>query len=149
MGELFELGLKSLSIAASVPAIFLSFHVVRHWAPEAKRAFVERRDAADWLVLGVTSSFLGIMLNMLYWTVWWLAHFGEGMELQSWMVENGSYFNLATRQLLVIVAAWCHLKAYHIHARGQSRDPGTYLWPLSLVTLTAQLAVMVLGGMHV
>ncbi len=122
-----------LTVSLSIPAIVLCAMVLRHWFPESIRAIRERRDAADWLVLGVMTSFSSIVGNTSWWAIYW------GMRIvdhpsQEWWLSNGSFANLFTRQGAVLVAAFCHLKAYQTFtARGGSVRPETHLlWSLGL-----------------
>lgn len=138
---------ETLAVATSIPAIFLCGLVLIHWFPEARRAFWERRDAADWLVLGVSVSFTGMLLATIYWSLFWtLTRLDQPSA--AWFSDNGALFNLFTRQTAVIAAAWCHLKAYHSHARSKSKDPTFHLkWTLALAALLA-LAISLIGSFH-
>lgn len=138
---------ETMAVATSIPALFLCGLVLIHWFPEARRAFWERRDAADWLVLGVAVSFTGMLLSTLYWSAFWtLTRLDQPGAV--WFSENGALFNLFTRQTAVIVAAWCHLKAYHLHRKASVKDPTFHLkWTLALGALAA-LVLSLLGGIY-
>ncbi len=138
---------ETLAAATSIPALFLCGLVLIHWFPEARRAFWERRDAADWLVLGVSVSFTGMLLSTLYWAAFWTLT-RVGQPSAAWFSDNGALFNLFTRQTAVIAAAWCHLKAYHAHAQARSKDPAFHLkWTLAMGALAA-LALSIIGGFY-
>lgn len=138
---------ETLAVATSIPALFLCGLVLIHWFPEARRAFWERRDAADWLVLGVSVSFTGMLLATLYWSLFWtLTRLDQPSA--AWFSDHGALFNLFTRQTAVIAAAWCHLKAYHAHARAKTKDPAFHLkWTLAMGALVA-LSLSIIGGLY-
>lgn len=100
-----------LTVALSLPAVLMCLMVIRHWMPQARRAVRQRRDAADWLILGVTISFAGVAANMTWWAVYWLSRVWDHAS-QAWLLDTGSIVNLFSRQGAVIAAAYCHLKAY-------------------------------------
>lgn len=100
-----------LTVALSLPAVLMCLMVVRHWTPQASRALRERRDAADWLILGVTISFAGVAANMSWWAVYWFARVWDHAS-QVFLLDAGSIVNLFSRQGAVIAASYCHLKAY-------------------------------------
>lgn len=135
-----------ITISLSVPALILCALVLAHWLPEAGRAVRERRDAADWLVLGVVSSFMGIIVNISWWSVYW------GMRVldhpsQGWLLDHGSFINIFSRQGAVIIAAWCHLKAYHLFSKGEAREPSVHLqWSMAVAGLLALTLIMTSGG---
>jgi hypothetical protein len=135
------------AVATALPALVLSGLVLYHWFPEAFKALRRGRDAADWLVLGVAVSFLGMLLSTLYWAAYWLARF-LGSPAQSVLLEHGNLFNLFTRQGAIIVAAWCHLKAYHMFNReGGGADPTWHLKWTMAVTALIVLGITMLGGL--
>lgn len=100
-----------LTVALSLPAVLMSLMVIRHWLPQARRAFQERRDAADWLILGVTVSFSGVAVNMSWWAAYWFSRVWDHGS-QAFLLDTGSIVNLFSRQGAVLVASYCHLKAY-------------------------------------
>lgn len=117
-----------MTVSLSATAIILCLLVLKHWLPEARRAVRERRDAADWLVLGVATSFTGVALNMLWWGTYRAFEVYELRDLQAWMYEWGPAVNLVTRQTAVIAAAYFHLKAYHMFSKYGSRNPAYHFW---------------------
>jgi len=134
-----------VAIATSFPAIILSLMVLKHWFPEARRAVWERRDAADWLVLGVTASFIGAAATMIWWSSY-LALTHIGSPSAAWFMRNGTLFNIFSRQLPIIIAAWCHLNAYKVFTKGSVQDPTFQLkWTLAVGALGA-LVLTLLGG---
>lgn len=117
-----------MTVSLSATAIILCLLVLKHWLPEARRAVRERRDAADWLVLGVATSFTGVVLNMLWWGTYRAFEVYALRDLQAWMYEWGPAVNLVTRQTAVIAAAYFHLKAYHMFSKYGSRNPAYHFW---------------------
>lgn len=122
MNQLVEI----MTVVLSVPALLLSALVLKHWFPQARKALLENRLAADWLVLGVTINFIGIILNTGYWSLFWTST-TLGWGIAPVLMDNGGIANLATRYTPVIGAAWCHLMAYHTFVKGDRRSPTTWL----------------------
>lgn len=116
------------NVALSIAAVIMCAAVLRHWLPEARWAASERRDAADWLVLGVATSFLGILLNTSYWALYVASEVYQLTALGQALLAASPGVNLITRQLSVLVAAWCHLNAYHQFSREGSRNPAYHFW---------------------
>lgn len=136
-----------LTVTLSVPAIMMCVMVLAHWLPESLRAARERRDAADWLVLGVMTSFAGILANISWWAVYWLMRILDDPG-QQWWLDNGSFANLFTRQGAVIVAAFCHLKAYQTFRAqpGRLAPEGLLLVGIGLSGLLFILLTAFTGG---
>lgn len=107
-----------LTVALSLPAVLMCLMVIRHWLPQARRALRDRRDAADWLILGVTISFAGVAANMAWWAAFWLSRV-TGHASQQLFLDAGSSVNLFSRQGAVLAAAYCHLKAYQTFRASQ------------------------------
>lgn len=122
--------LELLTIGLSVPAAILCGVVLTKWIPEAYRALRRDKDAADWLVLGVTIGFLGIELNLLYWTAYWAVSYVSATQspILPTFLEWGSTWNLFTRQIPVIIASWCHLHAYYLFGKGKGQHPSKPLF---------------------
>lgn len=133
--------IELLSLAMSFPAAILCLFVVKHWFPEASRVIRNPIEAADWLVLGVTFSFIGIFLNLMYWTTWWGVEFFLGhdhwfsVKLTTW----GALWNLLTRQILILAAAWCHLHAYYLFSKKETTHPS------KLLHLSVGVAILILS----
>lgn len=129
MNDMIDTVTRTLTVSLSIPALVLCCMVLVRWFPEAFRSVRERRDAADWLVLGVAISFLGIVINIGSWSSYWLMWLldVDPEVYRSWG-RNSAIVNLMTRQVAVIAAAYCHLKAYSLFSPGRDRDPSIYLW---------------------
>lgn len=136
-----------MTVSLSATAIILCLLVLKHWMPEARRAVRERRDAADWLVLGVTMSFTGVLLNMAWWGTYRALELYRFTDAQAWMYEQGPWVNLVTRQTAVIAAAYFQLKAYHMFSKYGSRNPAYHFWwTLGASALMALAMFLTTGG---
>ena len=102
---------KEVSLAATVPTIWLCVVVLRLWGLEAlKEAFNKYRAPATWMLMGVALSFLGKLGDNSWWGIAWLhsyfAHPG-----QTWWFENGVFSNVIFRQALGVAAGYCHVRS--------------------------------------
>lgn len=144
--ELLSDILRAMTTSLTFPAIFLCGMVLWRWSPKAWTALWKRqRDAADWLVLGVTTFVIGASLNMAYWgTYWWLQN--SGNPLYGTLNDYGPYVNLFTRQGMAVISCLCHLRAYRVHT--EKRSPYLiYLWA-SLVAVTLFSTLQLLENMR-
>ena len=110
------------SIALVVPAVVLSVMVLYHWAPKAvKLLFVPGRSATDWLVIGIAVSFSAFLCNSLYWGVHYLAVYVNNAELAEKTYHASAGVNILTRNGPYILAAICHLAAFHTYTAHPKR----------------------------
>lgn len=103
-----------LSLALTVPTILLALVVVFVWAKETIKAFgipAKERTSAQWLIIGVAVSFIGMVLDNSYWGAAWTASFEEWGCTGS-LFESGVFANIPFRQGTGIFAAYCHLRSY-------------------------------------
>lgn len=102
---------ESISLAATIPLLWLSFIVLKIWGKEACSALIKKeKTPVEWLLLGVAISFVGSILDNSYWFVTWaLFFFGEPAAVE-WF-KNGVFANIPFRQVAGIAAAYCHIKS--------------------------------------
>ena len=103
-----------ISLGLAVPAMLLSAMVVLKWrtpACQAYRTMASSRTPDQWIILGVFISFLGGLLDSMYWQAAWTAIFAE-VCFKDWLMLHGSIPNIFSRNICDILAAWCHLMAY-------------------------------------
>lgn len=110
-----------ISLVWTWPVIILGFGVVLHWCPSVYRSLAKREDlkAHDWLILGVTVSFLGAIVDNAYWGIAWTADYLHS-EYRDWWFRHGVYSNVLFRQLAGAYAAYCHMRAYY-HGKTANR----------------------------
>jgi hypothetical protein len=72
---------------------------------------------AQWLILGVSISFVGAFMDNLYWAIPWTLHF-IGSAHADFFFMLGVHFNIFFRQSTGILAALCHLKSFYAGRRG-------------------------------
>jgi hypothetical protein len=67
---------EAVSLGLTVPTIILSLAVVRAWGPRVWFAVQQgKMSEAQWLILGVSISFVGAFLDNLYWSIPWTLHY--------------------------------------------------------------------------
>lgn len=69
--------------------------------------------AYDWLLLGILISFVGKILDAMYWQVAWTSYL-KNTSLKQSLLDYGTAANLPLRQLPIVLACICHLKAAHL-----------------------------------
>lgn len=109
---------EAISLGLTVPTIILSLAVVRAWGPRVWFAIRHgQMTEAQWLILGVSISFVGAFMDNLYWAIPWSLHF-IGSEHADFFFMLGVHFNIFFRQSTGILAALCHLKSFYAGRRG-------------------------------
>lgn len=109
---------EAISLGLTVPTIILSLAVVRAWGPRVWFAIRQgQMTEAQWLILGVSISFVGAFMDNLYWAIPWSLHF-IGNEHADFFFMLGVHFNIFFRQSTGILAALCHLKSFYAGRRG-------------------------------
>lgn len=109
---------EALSLGLTVPTIILSLAVVRAWGPRVWFAIRHgQMTEAQWLILGVSISFVGAFLDNLYWSIPWTLHYINSTYAEFWFLL-GVHFNVFFRQSVGILAALCHLKSFYAGRNG-------------------------------
>ena len=85
-------------------AVILHYFQADWWRKPRKWA------AMDWLLVGIIVSFAGKLADGIYWHATWNA-VSAGTPLGKRMLAEGTFYNLFFRQLPIIAAAVCHLRA--------------------------------------
>lgn len=96
------------SLIMSVPTILGAIAVVFLWG---RPTIFQRATTRDWIMLGVTISFVGQIGDNVYWGVAWTANFLDSPWASS-LFQAGVFSNIPFRQGCGTVAAYCHLRAY-------------------------------------
>ena len=123
---------EAISLGLTVPTIILSLAVVRAWGPRVWFAIRQgQMSEAQWLILGVSISFVGAFLDNLYWSIPWTLHYINSTHAEYFFLL-GVHFNMFFRQSTGILAALCHLKSFYAGRRGYRS--------LSFLLLLAHLA---------
>jgi len=109
---------EAISLGLTVPTIILSLAVVRAWGPRVWFAIRHgQMTEAQWLILGVSISFVGAFMDNLYWAIPWTLHYIGSEHATSWFLR-GVHFNIFFRQSTGILAALCHLKSFYAGRHG-------------------------------
>lgn len=105
-----------LSLFLTVPTIVLAAVVIYLWGPKALSIarIGHPVRSADWFIIGVTIGFVGQFFDNLYWAIPWSLSYIESQHTDLFMF-NGVWFNIPSRQLCGIIAAYCHIKSYILH----------------------------------
>ena len=109
---------EAVSLGLTIPTIILSLAVVRAWGPSVWFAIQKgKMSEAQWLILGVSISFVGAFLDNLYWSIPWTLHYVSSTHAEFWFLL-GVHFNVFFRQSVGILAALCHLKSFYSGRNG-------------------------------
>ena len=109
---------EAISLGLTIPTIILSLAVVRAWGPRVWFAIRHgQMTEAQWLILGVSISFVGAFMDNLYWAIPWTLHFISS-EHADFFFMLGVHFNIFFRQSTGILAALCHLKSFYAGRQG-------------------------------
>ena len=109
---------EAISLGLTVPTIILSLAVVRAWGPRVWFAIRQgQMTEAQWLILGVSISFVGAFMDNLYWSIPWTLHFISS-EHAEYFFMLGVHFNIFFRQSTGILAALCHLRSFYAGRSG-------------------------------
>lgn len=106
--------IELISLGLAVPAMLLSALVVVKWripAANAYRTMASARTPDQWIVLGVFISFLGGLMDSMYWQAAWTAVCAN-LPCGDNLMGYGAFPNIFSRNVCDILAAWCHLMAY-------------------------------------
>lgn len=112
---------EAVSLAMTIPTVMLGLGVVYLWGGAAIKSLKDKTlDSHGWFILGVVVSFVGSVLDNLYWAIPWTSSF-IGSDNTSFLMSIGVYFNIFFRQGAGIFAAYCHLKAADLSSTTPSR----------------------------
>ena len=100
-----------VSLFLTVPTVILAATVVFVWHKSAIRSLMHKpRTGTDWLIMGVAISFIGSLVDNLFWGIVWTAAFLESDKTID-LFNVGVFFNIFFRQLAGICAGFCHIKS--------------------------------------
>ena len=133
-----------ISLTLTPPTVILGFGVLFKWfKPVVTSLKSKTLKAYDFFLLGVFVSFVGSIVDNLYWSIPWSSSF-IGTEYTDYLMSIGVYFNIIFRQCSGILAAYFHLKAADLYADKPSRIVNTLLGYsyLSAVALSTTLVII-------
>lgn len=100
-----------ISLFLTIPTILFSIAVLAIWSKHGIESLKIVKMPMDWLIIGVCISFLGIVLDNLFWTmILSVRYYSNDLHLD--VIQMALYYNVFVRQLFGICAAYCHLKSY-------------------------------------
>lgn len=135
-----------LSIALTVPTLFLGILVVYLWHKSAIKAIKkdkEDRDETDYLILGITIGFVGAIIDNAYWGIAWLSSYLD-LNNKSFWFESGVYANIPFRQIAKIIAGYLHIKGFILATQHSNKKMATINFLLILITLIAAILLLVI-----
>lgn len=102
-----------ISMLLTGPLIVAGAYVSWYFRLESHRTLMKKsgsRGPADYLNLGVELSFLGKMLDAIYWAIPWTLHY-QGSDWAAFFFMVGCIPNILFRQSMGIAAGACHIIA--------------------------------------
>lgn len=136
--------LHLISLSLTFPALFFCILVIMVWGKDSVNSLFKDKSPSDWLIIGVLLGFIGFFIDNLYWGVWWsLDYFSIYSDLKELLIKYGILVNIMFRQVLVIAAGYCHIKAF---LGMKKKDFPIYLWVYSLLAGLIYAVVLFLSG---
>ena len=109
-----------ISLALTSPTMISAGVVIALWHKAAWRALWSReRSAYQWLILGVSASFVGGFLDNAWWGIAW-GHEFLGSTAAAWWFTHGVFANIPFRQLAGIAAGFCHVRSAMMGTEGRN-----------------------------
>jgi hypothetical protein len=101
-------------IVLTIFIYILSFAVVFHYRKglRPRKQWREWR-TSDWLILGIVLAFSGKILDAIYWHIAWQVFLLDSQKAE-FLFKWGTTANIPLRQLPIIAAALCHLRAAYV-----------------------------------
>lgn len=129
-----------ISNTLTVPTIILSIMVVYIWfKPSLEVIRSPHRTTEGWFIIGVSLGFLGEILDGAYWFLAWnFSYFGAEEQTQV-MLEYGPFFNIFFRQLMTILAAYCHIRSAFSYSAEVSKEKTDRIRRLPLICIISGL----------
>lgn len=104
-----------VSLWLGFSSIIAAAWTLKHYWPRA-HAFLRNPTTLDftgWLVLGVCFGFAGSVLDSSYWQAAWSSAFLNHFT-RAWLFDHGVMANILFRNIALLLAAYCHYRAYLI-----------------------------------
>ena len=89
------------------------FHKWGYRSYQAARTPNYKRQAAQWLMLGIIISYTGGFFDNDYWGLAWSADYSN-WKSRDWLFEWGAVFNIPFRQIAGVIGLYCHLMGYYM-----------------------------------
>lgn len=132
-----------LSLFLTLPTIIMACVVIYLWGPKTAFILKGKRPIkdCDWFIIGVTVGFIGQFADNLYWAIpWSLSYIGS--EYTDLFMFNGVWFNIPSRQICGIIAAYCHIKSYLMYCSSSDTNEARNITILNTGSF-------VLGGVYI
>jgi hypothetical protein len=88
----------------------LCIAVVIHYWSDGIFFKAKKWQSYDWLIVGILVSFIGKILDGLYWQITWTSVL-LNFPIKQLLLDYGTLANIPLRQLPIFLACVCHLKA--------------------------------------
>lgn len=138
--NIFEL----ISLGATWPTILTALLVVVLWYfPFLEAMKSKSKLSLHWFIIGVFVGFLGSILDNAYWFLAWSAVYLDS-DWQDFLMYNGVYFNVFSRQLCGIIAGYCHIRSALEHSESVSLRLLNWLFLLSAIGGVLYCVILIL-----
>lgn len=134
-----------LNIAMVIPVVFLAVVMLSNWLPKAYQMVKTggANSGEDWLILGVTTGFLGFVFNALFWGAYFFVDFMQWEGAISFGYEMGPKVNVLTRHIPYGLSAAFHIIAFWKYNKTTAIHPRRF-FALSFVWVAIFYAVLML-----
>lgn len=101
-----------ISSGLAIPTLVFCAIVVVLWKSAAFKIIKQQeiKTSQDWFILGVFFGFCGEFLDNIYWSFTWIFIF-LNLPFQHDAAAFGAWANIPSRQILGIIAAYCHARS--------------------------------------
>lgn len=130
-----------LSMGLAIPTIILASVVIYVWFPSAKKALFKRnRIDTDWFILGVCLGFVGVITHATYWFIFFISHYFS-LDVTLLLKDWGNVVNVFARQSLLILSAYCHIKASSLSKSTSGRQANNLLVLCNVIGALAMILI--------
>jgi len=102
---------EMISLFLTPAALYVCIATVSLFFQNAIRLFYkDHRQAVHWFAMGIVVGFTGSFLDNSYWGAAWSSKFINSIHAD-WWFANGAIANIPFRQMALIIAGYCHIRA--------------------------------------
>lgn len=133
-----------ISIFLTFPSIFLILLVLIVWSKGALISIRNKtKTAPEWLILGICFSFLGAFISTSYWGfLISVDYFYQNEPFTKEMLSYSIYVDMFSRQILGIIAAYCHLRSFFETSKSFKSIMSTRFWVSSSFIASVYIYVL-------
>lgn len=122
--------INAVQVGLTLTFVVMCVLLIKTWWPSVQGAVRDARglrfwrawSADEWLGVGIVIGFAGNIADNVYWGITWTTALYQ-LPIEEGLMESGPLSNIFSRQLVGILAVYCHLKAAMMMYRSTDRVP--------------------------